>query len=916
MSSNSLIINSAYKEPIKHWDADESGQVCGPKKGRRPAQYKLRKNNSFETYEFKIANFLREKIRSWRKNNYKGVTQETAKLLNHWQADNRQYQKFFFCQLEAVETIIYLTETEEGRQYAQEKVKNDGGQFPRWCAKMATGTGKTVAMAMLIAWHTINKVADPSSTFHHLNFLIVAPGLTVKDRLKDLYPHYKDNCYDEFLIVPHEYNDHLQSARILIVNWHRLDWQTAEQLAKIKGVVKKGEISDKAWVKKLFGNQLPEDESVVVINDEAHHAWRVPADANDKDFNKTTLEETKWIQGLDRLNNVKDIGIEICYDFTATPYIPPGKKTSERMFSWIVSDFGLDDAIESGLVKIPRRPYIKDNNFSSNKLDTDDVFHIFANEEVRQDLASNLKKAENERLPKLVIDAYKLLVSHWKQTFDNSEEQSNEGYFVLPVMVSITNKIDTAGRVKYLFTKSGILNTPQLADIDKTLHIDSSSLKKAESESDGTNKTAEELREQVRTVGVRNTPGEQIRHVIAVDMLSEGWDAKNITHIMGLRAFTSQLLCEQVIGRGLRRIDYGNINEKTGLFEPESVRIFGVPLHFMLQAQDDDKTTSVISKLPFQVLVEPTKSLYEICFPDIERINILNQSDLKIDINDIPQLFLKPSLSRVDMADQLGDKLKPTEEQIQDTTWNKRLQTLAMKEALYVSGSHSQSRQNNLWAHQLADLACQFAVQPHKIVATSSEDTLEILAKKHISEIVEHIANWISEQDINIASSSEFIPIYKDVRKPVRSTRQMKPWTTRTPKELLLHDPQRCHLNLGVFQSNLEKQIAQILDEHPKVAAWVKNDQQHIGFTIRYVHKGSIKTYVPDFIVKLVDGTHLIIEAKGQKEDTADSKQNYLNRWIKAVNSDPIKQFSKWENYGLVFYEDIPKLIHRLNMSG
>jgi type III restriction enzyme len=407
----------------------------------------------------------------------------------------------------------------------------------------------------------------------------VAPGLTVKSRLQVLDPTGKNNFYDEFNVVPAALLDKLRQGKVLVRNWHMLNWESEERIAKKRTVDKRGAKSDEAYVREVLG-ELAGTRNIVVINDEAHHAWRIPAESKVKGVKKEDIEEaTKWVGGLDRIHKAR--GILNCYDFSATPFAPSGKQSSEEaLFDWIVSDFGLNDAIESGLVKTPR-VVVRDDGMPDAKTYRSKLYHIY--EHVKDDL--NRKAEEQEPLPDLVTVGYYLLGKDWLEA---ATAWKKSGLRTPPVMITVANRTETAARVKYAFDHKKIL-LEELCDSERTLHIDSKVLETAEAQEealalngdeepdeDGEDdepvrklskkELAEKLRQQVDTIGKAGKPGEQIQKVISVGMLSEGWDARTVTHIMGLRAFSSQLLCEQVVGRGLRRVSYEFDKEK-GLFE-------------------------------------------------------------------------------------------------------------------------------------------------------------------------------------------------------------------------------------------------------------------------------------------------------------------------------------------------------------
>jgi len=648
-----LIINSPYQEPTHYWSYKRETREFLKKEGRRPAGYVIASESSkaFDDpgvfIEIPLVNEIRTRIKNWREQNYPGVSGITKRLLDHWNDSSiRENRRLFFCQLEAIETIIWLTEAPESEKVGI-NIPSDGGEFQRLCSKMATGSGKTIDMAMLIAWQVLNKVTYPQDVRFSKNIFIVAPGLTVKNRLQVLLPFGEENYYDLFNLIPPGLMDKLRQAKIVIKNWHTLQWDTDEKLSKKKTVDKRGAKSDEAYVREVLG-ELAGSKNIIVINDEAHHAWRIPAESKIKGVAREDIEEaTKWIGGLDRINRARKI--LKCYDFSATPFAPGGKKASEEaLFGWIVSDFGLNDAIESGLVKTPR-VVIRDDGIPDAKTYKSKLYHIY--EHVKDDL--NRKAEEHEPLHDLIINAYNLLGKDWLEAY---KDWKNGGYPTPPVMITVTNRTETAARIKFSFDRAKI-KIEELCDPDKTLHIDSKVLDLAESKEEAEaleieksddeetvapkltkQQLAEQLRQKVDTVGQIGKPGEQIRKVISVGMLSEGWDAKTVTHIMGLRAFTSQLLCEQVVGRGLRRTTY-EVDPTTGLFEAEYVNIFGVPFTF-LPHESDEGTPPPPPKPKTQIEAVREKQIYEISWPNIIRIDHIYNPKLIVDVKKMPGLTL------------------------------------------------------------------------------------------------------------------------------------------------------------------------------------------------------------------------------------------------------------------------------------
>ncbi len=199
-----LIINSPYHEPEKHWFYEREKRNFFIKKGRRPAGYVMAtpKSKAFDDpgifVEIELVNKIRPRVKAWREAGYPGITGITKRLLAHWQdPEERKDRRFFFCQIEAIETLIWLTEAPAAEKVGID-IEGDGGVFQRWCSKMATGSGKTIIMSMIIAWNFLNKVTHPTDARFSKYVLVVAPGLTVKSRLQVLHPPNEQNYYEEF----------------------------------------------------------------------------------------------------------------------------------------------------------------------------------------------------------------------------------------------------------------------------------------------------------------------------------------------------------------------------------------------------------------------------------------------------------------------------------------------------------------------------------------------------------------------------------------------------------------------------------------------------------------------------------------------------------------------------------------------
>jgi type III restriction enzyme len=900
-----LIINSPYFVPQKYWSYDPGTRLFDMKEGRRPAGYIVASERS-KTFddpgifvEIPLVNQIRPRIKQWREAGYPGVTGITRRLLAHWQdEEERDYRRFFYCQLEAIETIIWLAEGPAAGKVGIE-IPSDGGAFPRRCSKMATGTGKTIVMALLIAWQVLNKVSYPQDPRYSKNVFIAAPGLTVRNRLQVLIPSSPGNYYEEFNIIPPALLDKLRQGKVMIRNWQALSWETEEKLAKKKSVDKRGVKSDEAYVREVL-EEMASTRNIIVINDEAHHAWRVPAESKVKGKKKDEIEEaTKWVGGLDRIHNARTI--LCCYDFSATPFAPSGKKSSEEaLFGWIISDFGLNDAIESGLVKTPR-VVIRDDGVPDAKTYRSQLYHIY--EWVKDDL--NRPAQEHEPLPDLVTNGYYLLGKDWLETYRLWKESKKH---TPPVMISVANRTETAARIKYAFDHERIL-IPELCNAERILHIDSRVLDEAEAQDEvlfinpdvddeeGENtapgrskkEKAELLRQMVDTVGQVGKTGQHIQNVISVGMLSEGWDAKTVTHIMGLRAFSSQLLCEQVVGRGLRRTAY-EVNPE-GMFEPEYVNIFGIPFTF-IPHEGADGTPPPPPRPKTRIEPDEDKAEFQITWPNIIRIDTVYQPRLVLEVEQVESLaldtmYVKEIVDLAPIVEGHPDISRISQISLEGLAREYRMQRIVFKTAGEIFDQMQTTWKGNreYLLAQIVYLVEQF-IKSNKVSIlppffAADEFRKRLVLTLNMSKVVQHIWNAIRYQN------TEKRVLVFDHERPIRSTGDMPVWYTGKPCAYTV----RSHVNFCVLDSAWEASESYVLDNHDSVAAWVKND--HLGFDIPYIYQGAVRKYRPDFIIKLVSGEYLVLEVKGRDTHQDKTKRQYLKEWVEAVNQDG--RFGKWQ---------------------
>lgn len=933
-----------------------------------------------EQEDLPIVNWLRQRLKEWRSGaltgiSYDGASSVTKELLALWSAESdRRHQRLFFAQLEAAETIIFLVEAADIYKKNMplvpldkpgEKTLAEGYKtFIRYACKMATGTGKTTVMGMLSAWSILNRVAAPTDDRFSDTVLIVCPNVTIRERLQELDPAMGDiSLYRTRQLVPGHRMEELRRGEVMIVNWHKL---AKKETNSVNGdsakVVKTGvatEIvvnarrsdehietkyfeSDPAWFKRIrqeLGNGKGRSPHWLVFNDEAHHAYRrgdnaalVDLEEDSSLAKKNMKEATIWIEGLDRINKLaggRKKGIHLCIDLSATPfYIQGSGNEVGKPFSWIVSDFGLLDAIESGLVKIPQLPTrdITGANEAS-------YFNIWRWVEERAE-----KDGHSSLNPQIVMKyasaPINTLAQDWHARFQQWQQGSQgELHPVPPVFIVVCRDTKIAAEVYnwlanglggYGLAPSWFKNQP---GEEYTVRVDSKVVE--DLEEGGTKDETKRLRFILDTIGKKTwpggkapeewselvrknnekaasddndgsykwmdekiPPGRNIRCIISVAMLSEGWDANTVTHIVGLRPFGSQLLCEQVVGRALRRRSYA-LNEETDQFEEETAKVFGVPFElvpFKVSPGKDRKPP----KEPNHIFSDPEKAQYKISFPIVEGYFSPQTFEVNIVWDQVAQVTLDPKevpnqveLNSLTSFDGALAKFGPGEKSfITLAEWRKqfRLQQVAFSLAREVC-LRWQQEQGNLEESEstvtpqvlfpkAAYAAKRFLLEKVKCIGTA-EPCDVLLVGKYQQAAVDSLYEAIRKG--GVCGDLELPRIAKGAAGQ-GSTEYVDYHTTKD-----VYAVTKCHLNLMAADTKTWEQSAGFaLDAHPGVIKWVKNE--HLGFAIPYRKNGVPSSYIPDFIAELDSGLSLIIETKGQYNDSADIKAKAAERWVNAVN--------------------------------
>ena len=973
------ILNSPYREPARHWELDDSGQptqrilesrrraefitpIPKPKKRKGAADQSnlvFDEGKGLSTAQQQYAhtaviNAVRDQVDRWRRIPNSAdwrVSPETARLLQHWRHHNFSSVKPFFCQVEAVETLIWLTEVapqvgKAGEGFLEHLTNANRDANPdlsRLALKLATGAGKTTVMAMTIAWQTINAARHPQGKRFTRGFLVVAPGLTIKDRLRVLQPNDPDSYYASRELVPTDLLDEVNRAKIVITNYHSFKLREKIDLSKGGRSLLQGrgeELNTLETEGQMLQRVMPDlmgMKNILVLNDEAHHCYREKPEAEDEDLKGDDRKEAEknleaarvWISGLESVN--RQLGVTRVVDLSATPFFLSGSGYAEgTLFPWTMSDFSLMDAIECGIVKLPRVPVAQ--NIPGDEMP------MFRNlwENIRKDMPKKGRGKSDAldplALPTRLQTALQALYGHYEKTFDLWEDA---GIRVPPCFIIVCNNTSTS-KLVYDFVSgfhrqnedgSSTLENGRLAlfrNFDEhgnllprpnTLLIDSEQLESGEGLDDnfrgmasdeierfrreivertGDTRDAENLtdqellREVMNTVGKYGRLGGAIRCVVSVSMLTEGWDANTVTHVLGIRAFGTQLLCEQVIGRALRRQSY-DVNEEW-LFNVEYADVLGIPFDFTAKPvvappQPPRETVQVKA-------VRPDRDALEIRFPRVEGYRIeLPEERLTAEFNEDSVLELTPDLvgpSKTRNAGIIGEGVDLDLAHLGDM----RPSTLIFhvtQRLLYTKWRDPGDAPKLHLFGQLKRITKQW-LDSYLVCKGGTYPALLMY-----QELADMACNKITAGITRAFIGTRPIKALLDPYNPTGSTAHVNFNTSRTLRWET--DSRRCHVNWVVLDSDWEAEFCRVAEKHPLVRAYVKN--HNLGLEVPYRFGSENRKYRPDFVVLVDDGRgdsdllHLVVEIKGyRREDAKEKKATMDTYWIPGVNH--LGSYGRW----------------------
>ena len=1038
-NNDNPVLNNPYEEPMYYYDTDMNGNIdyATVINGRRPYGYdvnivpKKRGDKTFFSQEDFISvdpnaefiNGIRKEVKAWREGGYQKASRITKELLDFWfnNKERRANLRLFFCQREAVETAVWLNEIAERDPNTGNYILNllterrhtvssdDAYVLPRTAFKMATGTGKTVVMAMLILYNYLNKRANPMDTHYADHFLLCAPGITIRDRLSVLQldnsqrsnNFERTDYYHQRGLIPPQFEKELGglNSSITIVNYQQFQPRVfaGKHASPLDGkqkwvngelVTQKETESYSVLLSRILEKGV-KGKRIVIINDEAHHCY-LPRQTKDKSLTNDEKNDLKqendtamvWYEGL---RQMKLLGYKLqhVYDLSATPYYLKGSGYPEySLFPWVVSDFGLVDAIESGLVKIPFLPAY-DNTPDLDEPKLRNIYECIKDKLPKRGIRAQKKKDKEDNvdtsalsvqapnLPTLLNTALEQFVKDYED-YDRGLRQAYEAmgtlYTAPPVLIVVCNNttvshevyrdiagyqdgVNKDGEPRYRHGRFDVFSNYDGMGLPKekfpTLLIDSSALDEASTRIDEVFKKAyaneiEEfrheyanqhgagsadnltdadiLREVVNTVGKPGKLGGDIKCVVSVSMLTEGWDANTVTHVCGIRAFGSQLLCEQVVGRALRRQSYDlipydklgreidrkdlkkyNPENITYKFPPEYARVIGVPFNTFKGGQTvvtkPQKPKAIIRALP-------ERQQMEIRFPVITGYRSDNiEGSLTADFTDLPKFkldFNKIPTKTVLQTIVNGDKkmLKTDYKELRDSQVIYYFAHLMIRE-FYRDPNGYQQFQKFPDIKQIVEM--WFNEQLEIVGGDGSVDQKRLVMLWDYKAVLDNINEGIHKANEDHEEISAVLNYYN----PEGSTIHVYRPTNKT-----VYPTQKSHVNYVIAEDNSWQQIAaQTLDSMECVECWVKNT--YLGFRIPYTVGDENKEYQPTFIVR-VKGINLIVECEdfdSDKSGNKEAKRHYLkDYWIPAANN--LKTYGTWDLLEIRDIDQLEKLIN------
>ncbi len=928
------IINTPYDPPAWHWSLDPEFRACTPARvGRRPsgAYLSVPKPRSPRVHAgpnvvkscqqiepHRRINAIRAAVQDWRAARYPGISPATAALIDHWNNPDTEGLQPFFCQRDAVETAIFLSEAPDDRRQpfveslGQINAQHNDG-LPRMALKLATGTGKTLVMAMLILWQAKSGLCR--------DFAILVPNLTIRDRLRELQAG--SPLYDSL----RPKGDRTR-FRVTIINFQA--WQsrtgvgidgtmtTAQMQAVGLDAVRYTQAtreSEDEMIDRLLATHRGQDR-LCVLNDEAHHCYNGDRAGGSQIKGESGKEETQamvWfgaLQALHARNRLSQI-----FDLSATPMWLRRPTIGEPsvLFPWTVSDYPLVDAIEAGLVKIPRVP-IRDES------GTDSPAFRNLHAAVKDALGDADLPPKAHLLPALVQDALDRMVRDYENTCTVYEARN-----ILPILIVVADTIRTAERlfaelggwrhqgrwVKGRFPiLSNITEAGSVKQVPPTLLVHSRMDESTHGTLAGTVKSSDNAAVHVRdetltapqrmniirtlfnTAGQTGQPGAHLRCIISVGMLTEGWDAKTVTHVIGYRSFGSDLLCEQVAGRALRR----SVQLEPGApATTEYANIIGIPFHYMQAIEAGDPGEQ---KERWTVHTVPGRTDRRIVLPCIKGWQCPRPGRM-VRLNTPLRPWSAPvptgGVGQVNLSGGAGTE-RALDDDVREQTALWQLAERVRRRCESNPDDGETLPRGRIESFASVVRATETYLQLRGIAARDLRTDAALQATG--ADIAHHL-QW-DDTDNPIHARMDDPATVSTADRHFETTLRRFP---ADPMRIL----ERSEMNAAACHSEFECHVADLLEKVAGVDAWTRTFR--LGWSIPWHDPVMARwhDYEPDFVARVPHANggmpgYLIIEVKGVRDLHADEKMRAAQSWCERVTSGATGQ--PWGRWAYVMIDD------------
>jgi len=788
---------------------------------------------------------LRPLVKAWREGGYKeGTTETTRRLLEWWFLEEHRLANgssfvFWRAQRDAIEHFIFCHEVLQTRslyQLAQKleahiPIDPSADKWAKYAFKMATGSGKTMVMAMAVVWSYFNATREKRDGFTK-NFVLIAPNLIVLDRLLGdshspeffeggifkKYPFLPPEWSSDFqldVIGPEEERASTKTATLYLLNWQKfVERENGSAENPVQDILGNKPPSDIAITLAKLKDRLSQLENVMVLNDEAHHVWD---------------EDLVWYKAIAEL--YEHSGLMCQLDFSATP-----KDQGGNLFTHIITEYTLSEAIREQVVKTPKIAEIE----NLPEIESDDAAERYR---VQIDAA---------------VDKWRVFYKAFKKTGKRP---------ILFIMAENTRAADQVADYLDSFK--------ELSDRVLTIHTDRSG--------EVSRRDVDKARKWAREIDKPDSP---YLAVVSVLMLREGWDVRNVKVIAPLRPLSAKakILPEQTLGRGLRRMFPGQFG-----FGDELIVIEHPAFHDLIQEALAEQGVEIefvpIQKpetLPKIISADENKKEYDIAVPVTQggvTRSVKKLQELKV--SDFPSpLFRYKDLNPVEIKMRKRDLLTKQVEEEEILTM-----PFADRPDIYISAITKKIQKYSRVPGQFENLAgITKDYIKNRLFDKSLDFNEDDLKRLNNAKVRVRLIEVFVDRINDLTAVSEDIELIGEELRAVN----IKPF----PWSRDVFEAKKIVLNLTPVENKLEEQFTRLLDNDDDVLAFMKNHQQTLNFRVTYIDtNGFVRSYIPDFIAKTKD-TYWIIETKGREDVDVKLKDKRAEEWCKQVSKLTGKEWS------------------------